>query len=742
MDLAYLFRVLLKRKWIILGSAFFASLIAWVITRHEPKNYRSTTRVSTGFSVPDEIKMNESSTFSMFDAEVRFNNAINTWTSPNVVTLLSYNLILHDLQSPNPFRYLTPAQRQSAFYKNINIPEAITVFQDKLETMSVLNSSKPHEKELLEFLNMYGYGYKYIVPHFLIYQVQRTDYIEIDCTTENPELSAFIVNSLFREFIRYYRSIRSSKSQESVDTLQNIMEKKKQEWEEKTKVLRGEGLVDAATENTSKLDLISELEKTLTEEKNKQTDDYYQLRRINQKLGLANAGSPTTGTTTTKPLTDPSANNEELLIARRAMNEAYSQYLKTNDPAMLAKYNQLKQEYNAKYAQSAPVESGSRTVPDTRNDLLEKKNDIEVDIEASKAKADDIEKKIATIKASVSSTSSKGANVESLMEEAKLAEKEYFDAKQKYNNAFDISSSSANNFRQLQLAQPALEPEPSKRMIIIGMAGALTFLSAVLIIILVTYLDSSIRTPSIFSKTVRLKLISMVNFMNLESKDLKSIVTGVREETDKNEKRRHNIFRESIRKLRFQIENTGKQIFLFTSTKKGQGKTTLIMALSYSMSLSKKKILIIDTNFCNPDLTVSLHADPVLEKISTEHNSKPILEQIRFFAKDIGVDNVFIIGSEGGDYTPSEVLPTENILTHLHELTKEFDYIFLEGPPLNDFSDSRELVSYVDGVVGIFSATSVIKQIDKDSMEFFHSLNGKFCGSVLNKIDLENVNVI
>lgn len=737
MDLAYLLRVLLKRKWIILGSAFLASLVAWVITRHEPKNYRSSTRVSTGFSVPDEIKMNES-TFSMFDAEVRFNNAINTWTSPNVVTLLSYNLILHDLQSPNPFRYLTLAQRQSAFYKSINIPEAIKVFQDKLETMSVLNSSRPNEKELLEFLNLYGYGYKYIVQHFLIYQVQRTDYIEIDCTTENPELSAFIVNNLFKEFIRYYRSIKSSKSQESVDTLQNIMEKKKQEWEEKNKILRGEGLVDAATENTSKLDLISELEKTLTQEKNKQTDDYYQLRKINQKLGLATAGAAATAP---KPAADPGTNNEELILARKAMNEAYSQYLKTNDPATLAKYNQLKQEYNSKYAQSAPAESGAK-IPDNRNDLLEKKNDLEVDIEASKAKVDDIEKKIGTIKASVSSTSSKGANVESLMEEAKLAEKEYFDAKQKYNNAFDISSSSANNFRQLQLAQPALEPEPSKRMIIVGMAGALTFLSAVLIIVLVTYLDSSIRTPAIFSKTVRLKLISMVNFMNLERQDLKDIVTGRREETDKNEKRRHNIFRESIRKLRFQIENTGKQIFLFTSTKKGQGKTTLIMALAYSMSLSKKKILIIDTNFCNNDLTVSLNADPVLEKISTDQNSKPILEQIKFFAKDIGVENVFIIGSEGGDYTPSEVLPTENILTHLHELTKEFDYIFLEGPPLNDFSDSRELVSYVDGVVGIFSATSVIKQIDKDSMDFFHGLNGKFCGSVLNKIDLENVNVI
>jgi Mrp family chromosome partitioning ATPase len=78
----------------------------------------------------------------------------------------------------------------------------------------------------------------------------------------------------------------------------------------------------------------------------------------------------------------------------------------------------------------------------------------------------------------------------------------------------------------------------------------------------------------------------------------------------------------------------------------------------------------------------------------------------------------------------------------LSKLTVEYDYIFLEGPPLNDFSDSKELVQYVDGVIAIFSAKHIIKQIDRQSMTFFHELNGKFCGAVLNMVDLEDVNAI
>src|SRR5882762_5917931 len=102
MDLVYLFRVLFKRKWIILGSALLASMIAYYFTRDESKTYSSSSRISTGFAVPDEIKVNEN--FNIFDADVKFNNAINTMNSPAVLSLLSYNLILHDFTSPTPFR--------------------------------------------------------------------------------------------------------------------------------------------------------------------------------------------------------------------------------------------------------------------------------------------------------------------------------------------------------------------------------------------------------------------------------------------------------------------------------------------------------------------------------------------------------------------------------------------------------------------------------------------------------------
>jgi Mrp family chromosome partitioning ATPase/capsular polysaccharide biosynthesis protein len=443
------------------------------------------------------------------------------------------------------------------------------------------------------------------------------------------------------------------------------------------------------------------------------------------------------------PSETSSSDNDEVIQLRTAMNSAYNDYLRTNDQADYKKYNALKAKYQQKVLSSR---SGSVTAKDPvseKIDLQSQKTDLEIDIQSSSSFISSLQSKINSLKGSVTSAASSTAAGESLKKDVDFANKEYLEAQQRYNAATDIGGASLVNFRVIVPGQPAISPEPSKRALIIALAAIAALLTTIGIIIFLTYLDTSIRTPTIFSKNVNLKMISLVNFMNLKNKSITDVISNKLIATDEAEHKRNNIFRESIRKLRYEIETSGKKIFLFTSTKKGQGKTTLIQALAYSMSLSKKKVLIIDTNFCNNDLTVQLNAEPVLEKIVPyKSDNKALIEQVKVFSKDLGLGTVYAIGSEGGDYTPSEILPRENLLQHLQLLTTDFDYIFLEGPPLNDFSDSKELAQYVDGVIAVFSAQEVIKQIDKQSISFFKELNGKFTGSILNMVDLKNINVV
>lgn len=731
MDIIYLFRTLLKRKWIIVIATILASSVAWFLTLNTEKKYRSFTQISTGFTISDRIAVGNDN-FDLYEAETKFNNAVVTVTSPSVVNLLAYKLILHDLEDKSPFKQLTEKDKQSNLYRAVNKEEAKQIFRNRLENMNLLTSYKPEEKKMLEFLGLYGYDYKSIMRQLNVYRVQHTDYIQMDFVSQNPELSAFAVNDLYEQFIRYYKKIRSTTSQESLDTLKNIMLKRKEELDFKKALMAGAGIASANMESTSTYDLISNFEQSLATEESNLATLKASLKKVEVRLA---------GTNNQTVVINNDGTNDELIVLRNEVNDAYKNYVSSgsNDPALLARYNRLKKQYQDKVTalktNSVPV---TEKLPETKSELIAKKNDLEIDIQTSMNNIASLHSKINTLKGAANSNAARGASAETIVKDVEQANSEYLQAKQKYNDAFETSSSSANNFRQILLGQPAISPEPSKRLLIIAMAGGAALVASVLIILLLAYMDSSLKTPGIFAKAVNLKLINMINFMNFKKSSIGDIV--VKKDNMPRFNKQHNVFRESLRKLRYEIENSGKKIILFASTKKGQGKTTIITGLSYSFSMSKKKILIIDTNFCNNDLTIYLGAVPSLEQLEFDP-FRPLIDQV--VEKSVTIDEnkrIFVIGCQAGDFTPSEVLPKDNLLKHLHELSAEFDYIFLEGPPLNDFSDAKELSQYVDGVIGVFSASDSVKQIDSDSIHFFKNLNGKYTGSILNMVDLQNVN--
>lgn len=728
MDFSYLFRILMKRKWIIIIATLIAAAVAYILTLNQPDKYRSTAQIATGYTTYDPVRLNENA--DNFQQETKFNNAIVTFTSPAVINLLSYHLILHDLKE-NPFTVLTPEDQKKAF-QNISKEEAAKAFQNKLDSMQMLSPSSNEDRKLLNILYLYHYDYGTLKKNLDIGRYQRSDYLNISYVSTDPSLSAFVVNTAYDQFIRYYGTNRDKTLSQSVDTLRKIMEKKKQALDEKNRILQQAGIGSSEMRSNSDLNIISNLENQLTAERSKLAGLQSDLRKVNQRL--ANLDN--------KPAENNTAVNDEIIQLRNARNAAYADYLRTNDQADYKRYTSLNDKYQQKVLSLRTTETTKDPIAD-KVDLQSQKADLEIDIQSSNSFVNSLEGKINSLKAAVASTGSNSAAIESLRRDADLASKEYIEAQYKYNTASDLGGLSVVNFRIAVPGQPALSPEPSKRMLIIGLAAFAAFFTTIAIIIFLTYLDSSVRTPLIFSKNVNLSLISLVNFMNLKNKNIKDVIANTYKSADSEETTRNNIFRESLRKLRYEIEISGKKVFLFTSTKKGQGKTTLIQALSYSMSLSKKRVLIIDTNFCNPDLTAQLDAEPILEKIIPQNfDDKNLVEEIKKHSKNLGIGSIYAIGSAGGDYTPSEILPRENLLHHLQTLTSYFDYIFLEGPPLNDFSDSKELAQYVEGVIAVFSAQDVIKQIDRQSIAFFRELNGKFSGSILNMVDMKNVNVV
>ncbi|MRG44353.1 hypothetical protein GFS24_04470 [Chitinophaga sp. SYP-B3965] len=725
MDVIYFVKALLKKKWWIILSTLLALVAAFFFTMGRAKLYVSSAQISTGFTIKDQITLRDENV-NLYEADVKFENTIQTLNSPLVISLLSYSLLIHDLTSNKPFRTLNEKELKSPEYLQFNKEEGLRICRQKLDSIQMLTSYKPEERKLLEYMKLCKYDNEGITKTLKVNRLPRTDYIDISYGSENPEQSAFVVNTLYQEFIRYYRSLRSERGVENVETFEELVNKKKIELDAKVEALRSykssEGILNVEAASGTEMGLISQLEKALLDERGNVNIMQANLNNITAQIAAAGQGKTTFN----------NSGNNEIVSLRKQINQLNDEYLRTGstDEVIAEKVKALRKQL------SALLSTTSTPVPGTtvsKDQLLQNKATVESDISAAKLNIANLEKKINSLKYSVGSYANKEATVSTLQQEVELAQDEYNKLKEKLNSAIDNRSVPVDNFRQTLKGQPAFKPESSKRMVIMGMVGIAVCMLTTLGILFKEFFDSSIKSPSNFLKNVNLKLIATINHADLNKYSILEVLQK-RIEDKKAVVKRQNSFREFLRKLRFEIENSGKSIFLFTSPESQQGKTTLVQAVAYSLSLSNKRVLVIDTNFCNNDLTVQLEAKPTLETFSIAPNEFSI-EKVREIVTTYSIENIEVIGCKGGDYTPTEILPKNHLLNYLPQLKEYYDFILFEGAPLNEYTDSKELEKYAEGVIAVFSSKASIKQTDKESIEFLQGLGDKFLGAVLNNIN-------
>lgn len=740
MELVYLYRIVLRNKWTILKASLVTLIIGFLFTFTIKEKYKSQSQISTGFTLSQEIILSDN-IFDQNQINVKFNNAIENMTSPKVLNLLVYRLVLNDLMSTDPSMQ---AKIQEKFAEKeltgLTIEKSIEVLNRAYEQMYLLDLKDADQKLVNELVGKLGYNINGIKENLTVKRLEKTDYIDITYLSGKPEFSEFIVNGVVKEFLRYYENTMRSRSTESFSAIDSIVKKRKEELDEKVRMKMNfmrdsfSIKIDPNVVGASKMNQASSYETSLAEEYAREQSINYQLKEIEAQLlsiPATNVNAP-----------NPENTNRQFAEIRRQYNDLYDQYMKegANDPLKKAQLDDLQKKMQlAAKAPNTTTPTTSTSQANLRNSLVQKKIELEATLKSTSSKITFFRQKLASTSGGAytrTTGNSSVARVEQLDKDIEWATGEYMSAKERATKASSVTDTGISNFKQTLFGQAALNPEPSNKVIIVGVSGLMGAIISTIFFIVLGLLDQSIKNPEQFSRMTGLPLLATINFIDLKDKDLKEHITGFNQD----QANRSNIFREFFRKFRYEIEKSGKRVILFTSTEPQQGKTTLIQALALSLSLSNRKVLIIDTNFCNNDLTMYNNAKPSLENIVVK-SGKLDQDDIMKHISPNRFENVDIIGCRGGDYTPSEILPKDNVLEYLPELLKIYDFILMEGAPLSGFTDTKELAKYAEGIIGIFSASMIVKHSDKESIKFFKTVPDKFIGAVLNKISSEELEI-
>jgi polysaccharide biosynthesis transport protein len=615
MELSTIFRVLIDKKWILLSVPVIAALAAYFFSLNTEKKYRSSTVLSTGFTTNEGIQITDERV-DLWGASVKFDNLIQKMNSEQVMALLSYQLLIHDLTETPTFRSLKKQEDILAGKTALEIEKMVSVLKEKLSKMEMLSSFDEKENELVGLMDKFGYSGWIIKKNLRIGRTGSTDFVEVSYVSENPRLSAFIVNTLSEEFIRFDSSLKSSNSSESVKFFANLVDEKRKMLDDKTKFLdqfkasnnlTGEDFGEIKSTQLVSYDMLRQ------EKLNAISAKQFNLISVEQQLtNFENKGG-----------TDARVVNEKIVQIRSKINELNQIYVSagSTDKQLEESINLLRTQLQTEMNKLASTGvTGDPSAPKvTKEGLIAKKSELQLELQILNSNLLSLDQTIAGLRGSVYSSASKKSTIETLTMEIERASEEYNQSVEKYNTERNKSLLAQSSIKISQRAQPNGSPESSKRALIIGMAFMASLALCVFVVVGMEFVDQKIKTPNRFLSHADLNLIGWINEIDTVGLDLKSLFK------EKSKDDSTEGFKQYLRKIRFEVESSAAKVLLLTSTKQGEGKTFVTLSLAYSLSLLNKRILIIDTNFRNNSLTKLLIAAPNFQKMLQQDGQVKLL---------------------------------------------------------------------------------------------------------------------
>lgn len=185
---------------------------------------------------------------------------------------------------------------------------------------------------------------------------------------------------------------------------------------------------------------------------------------------------------------------------------------------------------------------------------------------------------------------------------------------------------------------------------------------------------------------------------------------------------------------RFFLNNPGCKKFCITSSTLGEGKSITMLNLAISFAEAGQKVLLIDADMRRPAL-----ARLLIEKAS------PGLSNI--LAGLVSVDetihqgvypNLDIIFSGDIPPNPSELLSNERMHDLIEDMSKQYDYILVDTPPVNAVSDTCIVANMLDGVLYLVRENKTEKDAVKLGVNQLQLVGAKLLGFVLNGVDMDS----
>lgn len=178
----------------------------------------------------------------------------------------------------------------------------------------------------------------------------------------------------------------------------------------------------------------------------------------------------------------------------------------------------------------------------------------------------------------------------------------------------------------------------------------------------------------------------------------------------------------------FSVPDEGCKVIGITSAIPSEGKSTTILNLAKTFAETGTRVLLIDADMRRPNIRKILKAEKC-------QGLSDVLA--RFISPKEAVNssidkNLDIIFSGNIPPNPVELLASDNMKNLLEELKKNYDYIFIDAPPINVVTDATVLTRLLHGIILVVRENHSRKDEVAEALNKLQFVNAKVIGIVLN----------
>lgn len=716
-DLKAFWKYLMRFKWILIMVPLLCLTASYFLLKQLPNKYRALARISTGFSDRSQEILAKGN-LDYYQISQQFSVLIESIQAKRQVNALGIKLMLHDLEHPeSPF---TPYPKVLKELSDTERMAIATALRHRLQNRELVLPVDSGRLSLYTYLKASGYHDIGIYDNLRVNRHGETDQINILYESKNPYLSAFVVNTLAEDFIQDYHSVSTSSEQAGLAMLDSVLREKEQVMNEKNALLRqykaSSGVVNVGAQADVLFKQISEAENRRAQTLGEIESLTAAIRDINRKL--ADESNDEVNSSVSTP-------NAELVRLNREIEQANQRLADNGFPADLQRQVDSLQQLRSRVIASLARQS-NRNPQAIRQSLIQERNNLEIQLSKARNSIGSIESNIAQLRARYSGMMPADVGVQQLEMEAQLAEKEYSEALDRYNQA-TFAHISGLKLRIVERGYPGL-PEPSKKVLYLGLSGFASGTICVAVFLLLFMFDDRIASADQLIQRTGKPVIGSLNRIRSSNKDLRDIWENETQEPE------YSIYQDLIRSIRFEIGhsllNNGNKVLGITSLRQGEGKTFVTSSLAYAFALIGKKVLLIGDG--TADLTSLL-------KNGTKGDDEGEVSRFEQFLvkKEIKAEDLItVLNRDPNNRSILELKEANNLIAGFDVLRQTFDIILIDIDSLRNVNKAKEWLMFTDKSLAVYKWGTAIGDRDRSFLQFLTSLPN-FGGWIMNQVSVK-----